>query len=353
MMIIIKKKRKPIEKEKIEVVELKGKGHPDTMCDDICEIASHELSNYYKKHFHRILHHNVDKCLLVAGQAKPMFRKGKIKKPIKIILAGRATAKFGKKKIPVKSIVEKAVRKYLKQFKFAKFKFEANIQQGASNLTMVPDKHVANDTSIGCGHYPFSKLERKVKRVNKYLKSLNRKYIGKDIKIMGIRHGKDIHLIIAIAFISRYVKDMGHYVNIKQELKQKIEQRFRIKVDINSIDNYEDVSSIYLTVSGLSAENGDDGGAGRGNRYNGLITPNRPMSIESVAGKNKFHPGKTYQIIAQRIAKHLYFRGCKEVEVELVSEIGKPLSNPKITYVKVLKKRTGVKKIIKSHLKTL
>jgi S-adenosylmethionine synthetase len=38
--------------------------------------------------------------------------------------------------------------------------------------------------------------------------------------------------------------------------------------------------SVYLTVTGTSAEAGDDGEAGRGNRVNGLITPYRPMTME-------------------------------------------------------------------------
>ncbi len=354
-MIIIKKQRQSIEKQKIEVVELKGRGHPDTICDDICEIASHELSKYYKKHFKKILHHNVDKCLLVAGQSLAKFKKGKIKYPIKIILAGRATSKTGKKRIPVKSVITKAVKKYLKQFLLAKFKLELEIQQGASNLILVPKKRVANDTSIGCGHYPFSRLEKTVKRVHNYLQNLGRKEIGKDIKIMGIRHNNEIQLIIAIAFVSKYIKDMYNYIDIKEELIKRIKRKFKVKAEINTLDNYKDPGSIYLTVSGLSAENGDDGGAGRGNRYNGLITPHRMMSIESVAGKNIFHPGKTYQMIAEKIAKDIVKLGAKQAEVELVSEIGKPLSEPKLVFVKIVgRKRTRrIKKIIKHNLKRL
>lgn len=59
----------------------------------------------------------------------------------------------------------------------------------------------------------------------------------------------------------------------------------------------------YLTVTGLSAESGDDGQVGRGNRVNGLIAPYRPMSLEAAAGKNPVtHVGKLYNIIAMRIA---------------------------------------------------
>ncbi len=354
-MIIIDKIKKPIEKQKLEFVELKGRGHPDTVCDDICEIASKELTKYYKKRFGKVLHHNVDKCLLVAGQAKPKFRGGKIKKVIKIIIAGRATSKVGKVKIPVNNIINRAVMKYLKEFKLAKFKLVIDVQQGASNLTQVPKLHVANDTSIGCAHYPFSRLEQLVLDVNKFIEKLSRneKTIGKDIKVMGVREKKKIKLIIAIAFIGKDIKNMGDYVNIKNKIIEKIHKKFKVEIEINTLDNYNDPSSIYLTVSGLSAENGDDGNAGRGNRYNYLITPSRPMSIESFAGKNKYHPGRTYQIVSQKIAKDIAKLGRKQAEVQIVSEIGKPLSEPKAVYVKVLGRKKGIKDIVEKHLKRL
>ena len=52
----------------LEIVERKGKGHPDTICDAIAEAVSIQLSKAYQETFGRILHHNIDKCLLVAGQ---------------------------------------------------------------------------------------------------------------------------------------------------------------------------------------------------------------------------------------------------------------------------------------------
>ncbi|MHA1487030.1 MAG: methionine adenosyltransferase, partial [Promethearchaeota archaeon] len=54
---------------------------------------------------------------------------------------------------------------------------------------------------------------------------------------------------------------------------------------------------LYLTITGTSAEAGDDGEVGRGNRSNGLITPCRPMSLEAVCGKNPInHVGKLYNV---------------------------------------------------------
>jgi S-adenosylmethionine synthetase len=48
----------------VEMVERKGLGHPDTMCDALAEALSQALSQYYLDRFGMIFHHNVDKALL-------------------------------------------------------------------------------------------------------------------------------------------------------------------------------------------------------------------------------------------------------------------------------------------------
>ncbi|TAJ24601.1 MAG: S-adenosylmethionine synthetase, partial [Nitrospirae bacterium] len=58
----------PVQEQRVEIVERKGKGHPDTICDAVAERISIELSRAYQKAFGRILHHNIDKGMLVAGQ---------------------------------------------------------------------------------------------------------------------------------------------------------------------------------------------------------------------------------------------------------------------------------------------
>ncbi len=88
--------------------------------------------------------------------------------------------------------------------------------------------------------------------------------------------------------------------------------------------------SIYLTVTGTSCESGDNGQVGRGNRINGLITPCHTMSLEAVAGKNPVsHVGKIYNLKAQEIANRINeaFK-VKEVQVQLLSRIGKPINDP-------------------------
>ncbi|MDG7049427.1 MAG: methionine adenosyltransferase, partial [Nitrososphaerota archaeon] len=54
----------------IEFVERKGAGHPDTVCDRASEELSMALSRYYLDNFGRVLHHNVDKCVLVGGRSE-------------------------------------------------------------------------------------------------------------------------------------------------------------------------------------------------------------------------------------------------------------------------------------------
>ena len=338
----------------VEMVELKGDGHPDTICDTVCEAASKALSHHYLKHFGHVLHHNVDKGLLIAGKAQPAFHGGKIIQPIRIIIAGRATTRMNGKNIPTDRIVTVAVRNVLKNFSSSKFIIETAIKPGAANLTSVPLKHVANDTSFGVSHYPYTHLELLVLSVKKELDLLRRKEksIGYDIKIMGHRVQKKIMLTVAIAFIGKHIADMRDYIATKERTRKILEKKFGVSVCLNTLDDYASSDSIYLTVSGLSAEHGDDGQVGRGNRYNGLITPYKPMSLEAVAGKNIYHPGKLYQILAFVLAQDLVKAGAQYAEVKLLSQIGSPLEKPALVHVS-LYGSAPVKKIIEKRLCSL
>ena len=50
----------PVHKQEVELVERKGIGHPDSICDGIAEAVSRALSREYVKRCGRILHHNTD-----------------------------------------------------------------------------------------------------------------------------------------------------------------------------------------------------------------------------------------------------------------------------------------------------
>jgi S-adenosylmethionine synthetase len=122
-----------------------------------------------------------------------------------------------------------------------------------------------------------------------------------------------------------------------EKLASKITER-EVEVFLNTGDDYER-KTVYLTVTGTSTEMGDDGSVGRGNRVNGLITPNRHMSMEAAAGKNPVnHVGKIYNLIAPRIAEQITHEvsGVREVYVRLLSQIGKPIDQPKAASVQLI-----------------
>jgi len=364
--ISIEKIKNPIEQQKIELVERKGIGHPDYICDVCCEAVSRALSQEYVRRFGTVLHHNVDKGLLVAGKSAPKFGSGQVIHPIKLTVAGRATSRVGNKKINVKEIALKAVKKELSRFRYLKekdVKIIIDIKEGAANLQEVFKKGaaVANDTSFGVAHYPLSRLEWVVKNVayliNSRLFLSKFKAVGEDIKVLGLRQGNKIKLTIAIAFVAKYIKSMDKYIEIKQKVLNNIKEFAGkgVEVELNTLDDTtKDEKSVYLTVTGLSAEHGDDGQVGRGNRQSGLITPNRPMSLEATAGKNINHPGKLYQVMAYEIAKRVgRLKGIKECIVKLSSQIGTPLNKPQIASVAVDGVNNKIEKIVKSVFKDI
>ena len=90
--------------DEVEVVERKGAGHPDTICDALAEEFSRNLCREYLRRTGRVLHHNVDKALLCGGAARPAFGGGELLEPIEIHLAGRAVREFKGVKAPVEEI---------------------------------------------------------------------------------------------------------------------------------------------------------------------------------------------------------------------------------------------------------
>nr|WP_317895054.1 methionine adenosyltransferase [Pyrofollis japonicus] len=368
-IVIESVKWQPIEEQQVELVERKGLGHPDTIADAAAEESSRVLSRYYLDKYGYILHHNLDKVLVVGGQAAPRFGGGDILQPIYIIVSGRATTEViledgTREKIPIGPLVLHAVKDWIKRsFRFLDPEkhviVDYKIGHGSADLVGIFElgkRHVplANDTSVGVGFAPMTTLEKLVYETERLLNSREFKEktpeVGEDIKVMGLRRGKKIELTIAAAIISSLVKDVDHYLSVKDSIREavldlasRIAPDYDVNVYVNTADK-PDKGIVYLTVTGTSAEHGDDGMTGRGNRAYGLITPLRPMSLEAAAGKNPVnHVGKIYNIMAMRAAKKIYesVEGIREVYVKLLSQIGKPLNEPLIANVKVLTEKPG------------
>lgn len=359
----------------VEVVERKGLGHPDTLCDAIAERASVALCRYYLDHFGAILHHNVDKVLLCGGTSRPRFGGGEVVQPIEIYLAGRATAEWRGARVPVDDLAIAACRDVLAERLplHQDIRVISRIRPGSADLTTLFARGktpLANDTSCGVGFAPLTELERIVLDVEHALNDGATKHehpeLGSDVKVMGVRRCDRIDLTIACAFVDRHVDSIGAYVAKKADAHRLAlgaasrASPLAASIALNAAD---DVTSgdVYLTVTGSSAEAGDDGEVGRGNRVNGLITPYRPMTMEAAAGKNPVsHVGKLYSIVANRIAAgavaelpDVFAATCT-----LVSQIGAPIDQPAIVDVTIAadvfdRMRLRIEALVRDHLSHL
>jgi S-adenosylmethionine synthetase len=342
----------------VEIVERKGLGHPDTICDALAENLSRALCREYRRRFGAILHHNVDKALLCGGRAAPAFGGGAILAPIRVHLAGRAVCQAASEHVPIAEIAVECAREWLRTNMHAldadrHVQVHAGIQPGSIDLQALFSAAghsrgaPANDTSVGVGHAPLSRLEGLVLAVEKRINTRDRvaqnPAWGEDVKVMGVRHVETVNLTIACAMIGQHLAHIDEYLGAKDAVVElvhqlAIEHGFETcEIVVNAADRPA-AGSVYLTVTGTSAEAGDDGQVGRGNRVNGLITPCRPMSLEAAAGKNPVsHVGKIYNVVAGEIARSVVAASSEILRAEclMVSKIGAPVTDPAIVQVKI------------------
>ncbi len=364
----------PLYSQPLEVVERKGVGHPDTICDGIVEEFSHQLAAAYWKKFNDIYHYNVDKAFLRAGRAEQMWGGGKILKPMLLILGDRATWAAGDETIDVGEIGISSAKKWIRENLGSlhdilnpdkDIVYQVEIEQGSKELSYILNEKIntkrgttikysekgempkANDTSATVGYAPLTKSERMTYRIERYLNSKEFKKdhmeVGEDIKIMTIRRKNQYDITAAVAFVDRFVKSEEDYFLKKEKLKVELEEYIRrefldgedLELSLNALDKKgKGLNGVYLTVTGTSAEDADSGEVGRGNRVDGLISLNRPASNEAAAGKNTIsHVGLIYNVLsfdmAHQLHEEFFEKGLDEIYVWMVSQIGRAVDSPK------------------------
>jgi len=352
-----------------EVVERKGLGHPDNICDSIAEEISRNYSLFCLKNYGLILRHMVDKITVLGGSSKVSFGHGEMVRPIRILLNGRFTHQFNNEQIDYKQIVKSSIFDYFKKVfplldtdKWLEIIDNTHFSQGPGvvyddkgnslnerkNFFMVVDEKMAhlhnnnlrsNDTSTCVSYSPLSDLEQIVILIEKTLDSDEFKkdypYIGTDIKVMGKRVKKEIGLTCCIPFIAKYTPDVEFYQEkiewLKKIIIEMIKDKFpqyKVEIFLNTRDDIKN-QDIYLTAIGSAIESGDEGAVGRGDRANGVISFNRSMSIEAPCGKNPvYHTGKIYTIISSLISEEIYSKLGLENTVYLTSQMGRLIKNP-------------------------
>jgi S-adenosylmethionine synthetase len=282
-----------------------------------------------------------------------------VDEPMRLIFGDRATYEYRVVRIPVGEIAEATAKSWLRgNLRFvdpdAHVVFQNEIKPGSPELTDIFEREVvgANDTSAGVGYAPLSETEELVLATERYLNSTAFKAAypdaGEDIKVMGYRFGHHLTLTVALAFVDRFIPDETTYFErktaIHDDLQWFVERQQRtidqVTVDINTLDEPgRGAGGMYLTVLGTSAEGGDGGQVGRGNRVNGVIAFNRPSTTEAAAGKNPVsHVGKIYNLLSHELANRIYLEveGIREVTVWLCSQIGHPIDRPLMAAAQVV-----------------
>jgi S-adenosylmethionine synthetase len=372
-LVVNELKQTPVGEQGLEIVERKGLGHPDHICDAIMNEVSVSLSKEYLKRYGSVLHHNIDKGLLAAGEVRRNFGGGEVKRPMLMVFGDRATYDVDGDAVPIDEITVSTAKKWFKKnLRFVDperhVRYQVELARGSEALRDIFSRkgkfYGANDTSAAVGYAPFTDTERIVLDTEHYINSPSFKKefpeTGEDVKIMGSREGGDLNLTIALAFVDRLIENENQYFQRKSEVIEDVTRfvKSRVKfegvnIDINTLDKKgRGMGGIYLTVLGTSADDGDGGQVGRGNRVNGVIPLNRPTCSEAAAGKNPVsHVGKIYNLLTYEIAQHVHQKvtGVKEVYVWLLSQIGRSIDDPKVAGIElILDKGVDLKRVSKS-----
>lgn len=356
---VLKSSRDPIAAGPIEVVERKGIGHPDTICDAAMERVALALTRTYRATCGRVLHFNVDKGLLVAGQVDCRPGGGRVIEPMRLVIGDRATFEWRRKRLPIEDIAVQAVHEWFKGHlrhvnPLEHVRCQVELRPGSAELQTVIERDgqpAANDTSAAVGYAPLSPIERLVLGLERFLNGEAFKKAfpetGEDVKVLAIRAGADVHVTVAMPLLASAIRSEAEYFARKAAVlgamrgfvRQEASPALSVQVGLNTLDRHgAGVAGMYLSLLGTSAEAGDSGEVGRGNRVCGVISLGRPASAEAAAGKNPVaHVGKIYTVLAQVLAERIYreVRGLREVTVWLTSEIGRPISSPRSAAVEL------------------
>jgi S-adenosylmethionine synthetase len=367
--------RTPVAQHQVEIVERKGVGHPDSICDAIMERVSIALSKEYHDRFGKILHHNIDKAFLVAGDAEIRLGGGRVIDPMVLIFGDRATATWNGEHVPVADIATRTAKAWIRDnLRFVDpeqhVKYDVQIKPGSPELVDIFSREVAtaNDTSAAVGYAPLTPTEETVLEVERLLNSRTFKEhfpeVGEDIKVMGFRSGAELHLTAAIAMVDRFIDSEATYFRRKAALHDAVMDRIKDRKEFGQVHLYVNtldapgrgLGGMYLSVTGTSAEGGDSGQVGRGNKVNGVIALNRPMGTEAAAGKNPVsHVGKIYTIMTHQVANKIYREvpGIQEIYVWLLSQIGLPIDQPKVAAAQVVLEPRARRKTIERRVREM
>jgi len=366
-LTLLNKLLDPAQSE-FEIVERKGRGHPDTLSDRLAELLSRTYCKLSREKFGTVLRHQFDKLTLMGGKCNVRFGGGNFVSPIRLLINGRATPEVGNDKLFYRDILIDTASKFLES-ELRNFDFLTNCRimlettvnttrgillddQPANHssaysrfrpgkLTDLPEytNPIANDTAVGCGWAPYTAMEKLVLEIEAKLNSNEIKkaypWLGSDIKIMAIRTARLVKITLCVPQVSTSVNSIDEYrknlqtiLEIIKSVTNNFSDFFKVDIFLNTGDGIRE-DLLYMLYTGSCIESGDEGQVGRGNRLGGVISSRRPFSIEGLNGKNpQYHAGKIYSVIAWELAQKIWKDYKVSSEVFITSQSDKPLSEP-------------------------
>jgi len=372
---VIKDLQNPALSE-FEIIERKGRGHPDTLSDRLAELLSRTYSKYTLENYGAVLRHQFDKLSLMGGKAEVRFGSGNFRSPVRLLINGRVTSKIGDEDLFFRDLLTRTAKEFLEKelrnFDFTidcrvimettsnrtrgmadstlKGSSPINFRFNPRNLKDIPEsaRPLSNDTAVGCGWAPYTDLERLILEVENSLTSdsAREKYpwLGSDVKIMTSRIKDIVNLTIACPQICTLVNSAEQYEEncktirlIIGDVTKKYTNFSEININLNTGDDPKQ-EMFYLLYTGSCIESGDEGQVSRGNRLNGVISSRRPFSIEGLSGKNpSYHAGKIYSVAALDIANKIWEEQKVPSEVYIISQIDRLLEDPWVVVINSVK----------------
>ncbi|MFG3101428.1 methionine adenosyltransferase [Streptomyces sp. NPDC048182] len=350
----------------VETVERKGFGHPDTLADGIAEAVSQAFSKAcLEGEPGAVLHHNVDKVYIGAGHIASWFGGHEVREPVVVRINGRMSSSYGGTDLGIEDIQIAAATEYLSVFAphyrvGETIRIEPNATQHTKrphwftprDLADVPDAKEprASDTALCVAHAPLSPTEYIVRELEYALWDWSGEHpvprwsdVGQDVKVFAWRTGRRLEVTACVPLLSDTVASLDAYLerirHLEGELQTIAERlaagRLDVRLRVNPVDTPQG-HRCYMLALGSCIECGEEGVVGRGNGWNGLISPLRPRSMESPFGKNPaYHTGKVYGQVAQRLADDIHQRFGVACSVWLSSPNGYPLLPPHNIWVEL------------------
>lgn len=359
--VVVSTETRPLPDDtRIEIVERKGIGHPDTIADAIADRFCELYGAFSLAEFGDVAHHWVDKTMTIGGEAELQFGASRMVKPIRVLVVGKATRTVGDIVIPVEDIARQAAAdEFQRATPLLDVSDEVAVEvhlndavgAGRSAAWYRPAEAQnlggravsrSNDTVMCGGYAPLSRLESLVLLIEQVLNSADLRShlpaIGSDIKVMARRIDSTLDIVCCVPCLARFVASRSEYdacVAAAREIVIDLCRTAAPDLDVTVRLNTRDGREVYMTHSGTALDTGDVGVVGRGNKLNGVIPMCRETGIEAACGKNPtYHGGRIYSVVAQHIADEVWTRLGIHNYVNIVAANGDRIDKPSFVAVK-------------------